>query len=710
MSLFVSNSKGNHNPRAASSHATSVLRRLHLLCFFAGAALCFTTSALAKSNPPPPVATLKSGLSISGSTDQTHGVAYWEGIRYAQPPTGNYRWAPPQAIDDDTQKVPAAPSKNESPKKKKKKKHAGENAAISLRPPIRVDDIIRSGSRFLNASVDWMHTIRNVSSSIEYPKPLFFQRRADTETITATQPGPRCPQQGHLDEQDEDCLYLNIYRPTDTTRDPLPVIMFIHGGGWQGGAGSDYDPTSIVQTSEKSGLPVMVVTINYRLALLGFAASSDIAALANIEPVGCADPQSKCTSRDAGAESAGLNLGYHDMKMALNWTYTNIQGFGGDPGKITIMGQSAGAFGVSALLLGHQGSAVGADQNPYADNPPRPPFQGAIMMSGSPSGPAMPRPIDRDDFWNEMLVSTNCADPSLGTPAARIDCARKAKWQDLLTISLRQRNETDWNLQRERFALGAYPWTPTLDGGAAIGGFFGQAPSVIQGQGDFAKVPIITGDVEDEGTLFAPHDFDDFAIGNKWLQGIYFANTTFNASDRDEIQALLDKEYPDNPVVGSPYTPLNGNKLDRFFPGLDNQYKRLSSLYGDLRFQAGRRLLLDTGLTTKTTPAAYSYAFLDPSPREPISMGVPHSTDLDVYFGNIKSPLTSVMVRQFSAFATNLSPTGNNLPEWPVYDHGNPGRVILAYKDGATGMALDTYRADGMDLINSPRVRQLFNS
>ena len=223
-------------------------------------------------------------------------------------------------------------------------------------------------------------------------------------------------------------------------------------------------------------------------------------------------------------------------------------------------------------------------------------------------------------------------------------------------------------------------------------------------------MPLIAGDVEDEGTLFAPESFDNPAEYTRWFQGVMFANSSVSVAAADGIQQQFDREYPDDPVVGSPYDPVNGNRTDRFFPGADNQYKRASSIYGDVRFQAGRRQLLDLGITTGATPAAFSYAFQDPSPRAPLDQGVPHSSDLDVIFGNTRSPLTAVMARQWASFATRLTPNGNAMPNWPQYDHADPGRMLLSYKNGGTGIMADTYRQSGIDLINSPEVRQLFNN
>lgn len=123
----------------------------------------------------------------------------------------------------------------------------------------------------------------------------------------------------------EDCLYLNIWTPQISTQASLPVIVFIHGGGFTGGAGSIeiYNGTNLATTG------VVVVTINYRLGVFGFFAYPGLTA------------ESK--------HHASGNYGLMDQLAALHWVHRNIRQFGGDPARVTIWGQSAGAFSVLAL-------------------------------------------------------------------------------------------------------------------------------------------------------------------------------------------------------------------------------------------------------------------------------------------------------------------------------------------------------------------------
>jgi len=132
----------------------------------------------------------------------------------------------------------------------------------------------------------------------------------------------------------EDCLYLNVWTPQVSSRASLPVIVFIHGGGFSGGAGSIqiYDGTNLASTG------VVVVTINYRLGVFGFFAYPGLAA--------------------ESPHHASGNYGLMDQLAALRWVRGNIRNFGGDPARVTIWGQSAGAFSVLALTASPLGAGL----------------------------------------------------------------------------------------------------------------------------------------------------------------------------------------------------------------------------------------------------------------------------------------------------------------------------------------------------------------
>lgn len=140
---------------------------------------------------------------------------------------------------------------------------------------------------------------------------------------------------------EEDCLIINVYTPVERSASPLPVMVFIHGGGFRDGSGSPfvYGPKYLV----KHG--VILVTFNYRVEILGFLC--------------------------LGIKEAPGNVGLKDQVLALKWVKRNIRTFGGDPDNVTIFGESAGAASVSYHLLSPMSKGL---------------FNRAIMQSGSALG------------------------------------------------------------------------------------------------------------------------------------------------------------------------------------------------------------------------------------------------------------------------------------------------------------------------------------
>ncbi len=150
---------------------------------------------------------------------------------------------------------------------------------------------------------------------------------------------------------EEDCLYLNVFTPADTSPgNALPVMVFIHGGGNTLGSAASYDPSAFVQEQG-----VVVVTLNYRLGILGWFRHPALV-----------------DERSVSGEASG-NFALLDMIAALRWVEANIASFGGDPQRVTLFGQSAGAQNIYGLLA----SPLAADL-----------FQGAIIQSGYPGSNA----------------------------------------------------------------------------------------------------------------------------------------------------------------------------------------------------------------------------------------------------------------------------------------------------------------------------------
>jgi para-nitrobenzyl esterase len=145
--------------------------------------------------------------------------------------------------------------------------------------------------------------------------------------------GPRCVQSSRLGDldplnkrMDEDCLYLNVWTPATSSSQSLPVMVWIHGGSNLNGAGSQPE----FNGSHLASKGVVVVTINYRLDVFGFLAHPEL-------------------TKESGTNSSG-NYGLLDQIAALKWVQKNIRAFGGDPNRVTLFGESAGAFDVSLLM------------------------------------------------------------------------------------------------------------------------------------------------------------------------------------------------------------------------------------------------------------------------------------------------------------------------------------------------------------------------
>src|SRR5215217_5112028 len=153
----------------------------------------------------------------------------------------------------------------------------------------------------------------------------------------------------------EDCLYLNVWVPAEPAEEQLPVLVYFYGGGNVAGDGSEprYDGTRLAQRG------IITLSVNYRLNIFGFFAHPEL-------------------TQESPQHASG-NYGYLDQAAALRWVRENIAAFGGDPGRITIAGESAGSISVSAQMA----SPLSKDL-----------IAGAIGESGSLLGGLPPVPLD----------------------------------------------------------------------------------------------------------------------------------------------------------------------------------------------------------------------------------------------------------------------------------------------------------------------------
>ncbi|KAF7318380.1 hypothetical protein HMN09_00347100 [Mycena chlorophos] len=189
----------------------------------------------------------------------------------------------------------------------------------------------------------------------------------------------------------EDCLTLNVIQPHGVSKaSPVPVVVWIHGGGLTTGGSADYryNGSWIVEASMANEHPIVLVSINYRLASLGFLGGKAL--------------------KDEGS----LNLGLRDQRLALHWVQENIAEFGGIPEKVTIMGESSGATSVHAHVIAY----AGRDDHL---------FNQAIAESGTGGGNfSLPTAAPFQDTYNALLGNTSCASTAKQSEADQLACLR----------------------------------------------------------------------------------------------------------------------------------------------------------------------------------------------------------------------------------------------------------------------------------------------
>jgi para-nitrobenzyl esterase len=176
--------------------------------------------------------------------------------------------------------------------------------------------------------------------------------------------GPRCMQRTgpgadywfRSNGMSEDCLYLNVWTPAKSDKERLPVLVYIFGGGFQNGDGSEprYDGADMASKG------MVAVTVNYRTNVFGFFSHPEL-------------------TKESPHHASG-NYGLLDQVAALQWVQKNIAAFGGDPKRVTIAGESAGSISVSALMASPLSKnlfagAIGESGAMFSSLPPRPPEQ-----------------------------------------------------------------------------------------------------------------------------------------------------------------------------------------------------------------------------------------------------------------------------------------------------------------------------------------------
>ena len=405
----------------------------------------------------------------------------------------------------------------------------------------------------------------------------------------------------------EDCLTLNVWTPAADSAARRPVMVWLHGGAFSFGSSNGTWHHGARLSSRGD---VVLVTVNQRLNIFGFLDLSQL----------------------GGAEyAASGNAGTLDMIAALHWVRDNIAAFGGDPGNVTIFGESGGGGKVSTLLA--MPSARGL-------------FHRAIVQSG-----AVVRLRTRD----RAAALTDAVLGELGLS--------RTSFMELHALPMRRLLAAIGPAQQ---AIGASPW-PLLDrypfGPVVEGSLLPRQPFDPDATPVSADIPLIIGDCTHEASLFLAHD------DTVW-------NRTLSEAD---LRARI--------------TAIAGNQADRVIDTYRrlqpdaSPADRLIATLTDCNFRI-RSLLMAERKAARGGAPVWMYSFAWQTPLFDGRLGTPHAIDVPFAFDTLAFSnatdrsagaygLASAMSGAWAAFARDGVPRHAALPAWPVYTPGERATMVL---------------------------------
>ncbi|WP_395702461.1 tannase/feruloyl esterase family alpha/beta hydrolase [Aquabacterium sp.] len=440
----------------------------------------------------------------------------------------------------------------------------------------------------------------------------------------------------------EDCLYLNIWRPASAATQ-LPVIVFVHGGSNITGYTADpvYDGATLARTAN-----AVVVTVNYRLGLLGFFNLGQL--------------------KSGNALDDSGNFAILDIIKALQFVNRNVANFGGDPGNVTLMGQSAGAVNVFAVMT----SPLVVSAKPALVHKTVP-ISGAISLASElPAGSiaALARPSDfrgQADYFLAQLVIADGLAADLTAASAYVASKTPAE----VAAYLRSKSaDTIWQTVVSKLApIGAGGSGPIPEGTVVP-----TSPISAIKAGQYVKGPVLLGNTRDEGKLFPTLLPAVGGINGRLINDAAVFSIAFNYK-------------PEGPPTTTVEQWIPASYLPATTPGTGWNAK--TEQVNQIFFGIGRDKAAEALLTQQQNVWAYRFDWDQlPAPFDVI-YGAAHAFDLPFVFGNFgpslyanisytsanqpgRLALSDAMMRSLGAFARSGDPNnaalGVNWPTWPA--------------------------------------------
>lgn len=470
----------------------------------------------------------------------------------------------------------------------------------------------------------------------------------------------------------EDCLYLNVIRPSGF-EGPLPVAVWIYGGAFVNGASSRdlFNMSYIVEESVKMGKPIIGVSINYRLSGFGFLAGKVF------------------------KQTGNSNMGLRDQLKAFEWLYENIEPFGGNKSHIVIYGQSAGSMSIGFHL---SSGRLNTDS-----------IKGAILESGFATSGSLVGVMD-SEHYNEAYQNVT---RFLGCDNAdnSFECLQSIENATKLLDAFNPTKGVvaDWSMSRISIDDDYVP----------------DYPLKLFESGNFSKIPIIVGATSDEGSGFTNITLSEEDL-KKYLKDQYIE---IEESTVNNLFSYYKNNNPEFEVPYQPSFPLDFNTSDY---GLG--YRRLASIVGDIMIIAPRRQACQ--IWSAHNLDAFSYRWNIYGNNTAPQIGATHSLEVVYAFHNnntefnFGSPqqlnktlvelfnkdgtytnhdgthasISQIISKQWISFISTLNPNNHDIygiPYWCTYNSETSPKKNYVYDFRSVYLEEDKFREKEIDYIMS---------